>query len=156
MINTLLLFRFQDSEPIDLDNFLFDRIIYRKDSLKYKATPFGFIALIQTKLSVRELHRRYRRQEKKHKRALPLFILNLRSERVECESTFFRMRDLSKTCIRRTTVQAKLGPDSIPSPDDILDKINEKGMDSITDFERKILDEWANEKKINKNGEPSK
>lgn len=156
MINTLLLFRFQDSEPIDLDNFLFDRIIYRKDSLKYKATPFGFIALIQTKLSVRELHRRYRRQEKKHKRELPLFILNLRSERVECEGTFFRMGDLSKTCIRRTTVQAKSGPDSIPSPDDILDKINEKGMDSITDFERKILDEWANEKKINKNGEPGK
>ena len=156
MINTLLLFRFQDSEPIDLDNFLFDRIIYRKDSLKFKATPFGFVALIQTKLSVRELHKRYRRQEKKHKRELPLFILNLRSERVECEGTFFRMGDLSKTCIRRTTVQAKSGRDSIPSPDDILDKINEKGMDSITDFERKILDEWANEKKINKNGEPSK
>ena len=92
MINTLLLFRFQDSEPIDLDNFLFDRIIYRKDSLKYKATPFGFVALIQTKLSVRELHRRYRRQEKKHKRALPLFILNLRSERVECEGTFSNAR----------------------------------------------------------------
>ena len=156
MINTLLLFRFQDSEPIDLDNFLFDRITYRKDSLKYKATPFGFVALIQTNLSVRELHRRYRRQEKKHKRALPIFILNLRSERVECEGTFFRMGDLSKTCIRRTTVQAKSGRDSIPSPDDILDKINEKGMDSITDFERKILDEWANEKKINKNGEPGK
>ena len=82
--------------------------------------------------------------------------MNLRSERVECEGTFFRMGDLSKTCIRRTTVQAKSGRDSIPSPDDILDKINEKGMDSITDFERKILDEWANEKKINKNGEPSK
>lgn len=156
MINTLLLFRFQDSEPIDLDNFLFDRIIYRKDSLKFKATPFGFVALIQTKLSVRELHKRYRRQEKKHKRELPLFILNLRSERVECEGTFFRMGDLSKTCIRRTKAQTKSGPDSIPSPDDILDKINEKGMDSITDFERKILDEWANEKKINKNGEPSK
>ena len=156
MINTLLLFRFQDSEPIDLDNFIFDRITYHKDSLKYKATPFGFVALIQTNLSVRELHRRYRRQEKKHKRALPLFILNLRSERVECEGTFFRMGDLSKTCIRRTKVQAKSGPDSIPSPDDILDKINEKGMDSITDFERKKLDEWANEKKINKNGEPGK
>ena len=60
MINTLLLFRFQDSEPLDQDNFLFERIIYRKDSIKYKATPFGFVALIQTKLSVRELHKRYR------------------------------------------------------------------------------------------------
>ena len=156
MINTLLLFRFQDSEPLDLDIFLFERVMYRKDGLKYKSTPFGFVALIQTKLSVRELHKRYLRKEKKHKRALPLFILNLRSERVECEGTFFRMGDLSKTCIRRTKAHAKSGLDSIPSPDDILDKINEKGMDSITDFERKILDEWANEKKINKNGEPRK
>ena len=156
MINTLLLFRFQDSEPLDPDHFLFERIIYRKDSLKYKATPFGFVALIQTKLSVRELHKRYRRQEKKCNRALPLFILNLRSERVECEGTFFRMGDLSKTCIRRTKSQAKSRPDYIPSGDDILDKINEKGMDSITDFERNMLDEWAKNLRINNNGKPSK
>ena len=156
MINTLLLFRFQDSEPLDPDHFLFERIIYRKDSLKYKATPFGFVALIQTKLSVRELHKRYRRQEKKHKRALPLFILNLRSERVECEGTFFRMGDLSKTCIRRTKAQVKSSPEHIPSGDDILDKINEKGMGSITDFERNMLDEWSKKLRINQNGKPSK
>ena len=156
MINTLLLFRFQDSEPLDPDHFLFERIIYRKDSLKYKATPFGFVALIQTKLSVRELHKRYRRQEKKHKRELPLFILNLRSERVECEGTYFRMGDLSKSCIRRTKAQAQLEPESKPSSDDILDKINAKGMDSISDFERNVLDEWAKEFRINKRGKPSK
>ena len=156
MINTLLLFRFQDSEPLDLDIFLFERVMYRKDSLKYKPTPFGFVALIQTKLSVRELHKRYLRKEKKHKRALPLFILNLRSERVECEGTFFRMGDLSKTCIRRTKVQTKSGPESIPSGDDILDKISEKGMDSITDFERNMLDKWAKNLRINNNGKPSK
>ena len=66
------------------------------------------------------------------------------------------MGDLSKTCIRRTTVLAKSGRDSIPSPDDILDKINEKGMDSITDFERNMLDKWAKNLRINNNGKPSK
>jgi len=102
MINTLFIFRFDDHIPTEQDQYIFDAASIKGiDAVKLKTTPFGYVAVLKTRLNVRELHRKFKRQENKCKVLLPLFIMDLRSPRVECEGTYFRIGDVSPNCIRR-------------------------------------------------------
>lgn len=144
MINTLFIFRFDDHIPTEQDQYIFDAASIKGiDAVKLKTTPFGYVAVLKTRLNVRELHRKFKRQENKCKVLLPLFIMDLRSPRVECEGTYFRIGDVSPNCIRRRqSPNRKVMPIELTS-DEVLEKIYDKGMTSITKHEKGILNELS-------------
>ena len=143
-MNTLFIFRFDDHIPTEQDQYIFDAASIKGiEAVKLKTTPFGYVAVLKTRLNVRELHRRFKRQENKYKVRLPLFIMDLRSPRVECEGTYFRIGDVSPNCIRRRQLpHRKVKPAELTS-DEILEKIYDRGMSGITKREKNILDELS-------------
>jgi len=151
MIHTYFIFRFQDTEPTSYDLHVMEKNAHNeKSEWKYKSTPFGFVLIIESKLTVRDLHRRYRKQEKRFGVKLPLMILNVSSECFHGEGTNFRLRDVSDQTIRKR----KRLPHSLyirqeefiePTSDDILDKISMEGISSISNREKAILDALSQE-----------
>ena len=151
MINTYFIFRFQDTEPTSYDYHVMENNAHNeKSEWKYKSTPFGFVLIIESKLTVRDLHRRYRKQEKKFGVSLPLMILNVSASCFHGESTFFMLRELSnKTIRKRERMKSSLRNVERevvePTSDEILDKIALTGIGSINSREKAILDALSQE-----------
>lgn len=151
MIHTYFIFRFQDTQPTSYDYYVMENTAYNeKSEWKFKSTPFGFVLILESKLSVRDLHRRYRKQEKKFNVSLPLMILNVSASCFHGESTFFQLRDLSnKTIHKRERMKSSLRNVDReafePTSDEILDKIARTGLGSISSTEKAILDALSQE-----------
>jgi len=151
MIHTYFIFRFQDTEPTSYDLHVMEKNVYRcKANWKCKSTPFGFVIILKSKLSVRDLHRRFRKQEKRFGVKLPLMILNVGSECFHGEGTNFRLRDVSDQTIRKRkrlprSLSIKQEEFIEPSSDEILDKISMEGISSISIREKAILDALSQE-----------
>ena len=144
MPHSLFIFRFDDQAPTEQDLYIFNAVSIKGiDSVKLKTTPFGYVALIKTELNVKALNRRFKRIENKHNVRLPIFIMDLTSPKVECEGTYFRIGDLSPNCIRRRQLPKKNVENAELKSDEILEKIYDKGMSSITKHEMGILDELS-------------
>jgi len=144
-MKTLFIFRFNIFQPSNEDLAILNSASKADDeSFHIHCTEHGVIAILNSRISVGHLQLSYRREEQKQSSLLPVLIINLTNPEIKSSASFFNMnqvRSISQSLLSGQSIaEAKL---LIFDVDELLDKINELGINSLDDYEKQQLEAYS-------------